>query len=265
MLNTNDIIIHALIPARGGSKSILNKNIQIYKDYPLLVLSILSAKQEKMISTVVVSTDCKKIQKIAIENGASAPFLRPSNISDDLSTDLECFQHYLQWLSSKKQKLPDVIVHLRPTYPERNKNILYKCLTTFLNVREKYSSLRTVVPIDKSLFKMYTIDLEQLKPNHLEFNNIKEPHNQARQLLPQTYLHNGCIDIINRITIENNSMTGDKIYPYVMLKEEIFDIDTIEDMLYSLQENPKRSKPIDIPNRLNKPGVQKSYNYCYTC
>ena len=65
MLNTNDIIIHALIPARGGSKSILNKNIQIYKDYPLLVHSILSAKQEKMISKVVVSTDCKKIQKIA--------------------------------------------------------------------------------------------------------------------------------------------------------------------------------------------------------
>jgi N-acylneuraminate cytidylyltransferase len=261
--NLNGIIIHALIPARSGSKSIPKKNVQIYKNYPLLVHSILSAKREIMISKVVVSTDCTKIQKIAIENGADAPFLRPSNISGDLSSDLECFQHYLKWLTDTKQILPDVIVHLRPTYPERNKNILYNCLSTFLKVKETYTSLRTVVPIDKSLFKMYTIKSKQLKPNYLEFDNIKEPYNQARQLLPQTYLHNGCIDIINRSTIENNSMTGDKIYPFIMSKEEIFDIDTPEDLIHSLrenQENPKRSKPIDIP----KKPIQKLNNYGYT-
>ena len=249
--NLNGIIIHALIPARSGSKSIPKKNIQIYNQYPLLVHSILSAKKEIMISKVVVSTDCKEIQQIAIEHGADAPFLRPSNISGDLSSDLECFQHYLKWLTDEKQILPDVIVHLRPTYPERDKNILYNCLSTFLKIRNYYTSLRTVVPIDKSLFKMYTIKSKQLKPTHLEFDNIKEPHNQARQLLPQTYLHNGCIDIINITTITNNSMSGNKIYPFIMPKEEVFDIDTRDDWMRSLQENIKRSNPIDIPKKIN--------------
>ena len=234
-------VIHALIPARSGSKSIPNKNIKIYKNEPLLVHSILSAKRELIISRVIVSTNCKKIQKIAIQNGAEAPFLRPDNISDDLSSDLECFQHYLKWLSDEKQVLPDIIIHLRPTYPERKD--IFNCLKTFLNVRDKYTSLRTVVPIEKSLFKMYTITSSELKPTYLQYNTINEPHNQARQLLPQTYLHNGCIDIVNRTTIENNSMTGDKIYAYVMDQEETYDIDTEEDWRNSI----RRSQPIDIP------------------
>ena len=238
MYNTsNDIIIHALIPARSGSKSIPNKNIKIYKNYPLFVHSILLAKRNNLISRVVVSTDCDKIQKIAITHGADAPFLRPLDISDDLSSDLECFQHYLKWLTDSKQILPDIIVHLRPTYPERNEKILNVTLIKFLSNCNEYTSLRTVIPIEKSLFKMYTINTNKLNPVFLKFNNIIEPHNQARQLLPQTYLHNGCIDIINRTTIENNSMTGNNIYPYIMSHCENFDIDSEEDWKNSLKNH----------------------------
>lgn len=228
------MLIHALIPARSGSKGIPGKNIKIYKQYPLIAHSILSAKKEKNISKIIVSTDSVEIQNIAIQYGADCPFLRPSNISGDLSSDLECFQHYLNWLKNNNQILPDILVHLRPTYPER-KDLLSNCLNTFLDVRDKYSSLRTVIPIDKSLFKMYTITSKKLNPTYFEYKDIKEPFNQARQLLPVTYLHNGCVDIINRSTIENNSMTGHTIYAYIMDKHNIYDIDTEEDWNISIQ------------------------------
>ena len=105
------IVTHVLIPARGGSKSIPKKNIKKYKDFPLLVHSILAAKKIRGITKVIVSTDCPNIKKIAIQYGAEVPFLRPDSISGDLSTDLECFKHYLLWLKYAKKQMPDVIVH----------------------------------------------------------------------------------------------------------------------------------------------------------
>jgi len=252
------VIIHALIPARGGSKSIPKKNIRRYDRYPLLVHSILAAQEIPSISRIVVSTDCEETRQIALKHGADVPFLRPSNISGDLSTDLECFQHYISWLKIMGQELPDIIVHLRPTYPGRKNCILDNCLKKFLRVKNDYSSLRTVIPLDKSLFKMYTIDKKEntLTPTYTEFGEIKEPYNQVRQILPTTYLHNGCIDIVKRETIEKGSITGDKIYAFVMEKEETYDIDTEEDWERSLESqtneisnelNATRSKPIDIP------------------
>jgi len=254
----NKTIIHALIPARGGSKSIPKKNIRRYDSCPLLVHSIIAAQEIPIINRIVVSTDCKETRKIALKHGADVPYLRPSNISGDLSTDLECFQHYLSWLKLMKQECPDVIIHLRPTYPERNNDILYKCLKKFLEIKDNYTSLRTVVSIEKSLFKMYTIDKKSntLIPTYKKYGEIKEPYNQVRQILPKTYLHNGCIDIIKRETIENGSVTGDKIYAYIMDKEETYDIDTEEDWIRSLESlsnkisngmNIIRSKPINIP------------------
>ena len=281
----NNIIIHALIPARGGSKSIPKKNVKIYKKYPLLVHSINVAKDISFISKIVVSTDCDEIKNIALKNGADVPFLRPSNISGDYSTDIECFQHYISWLKVNKKKIPDIIVHLRPTYPERNNDILYKCLTKFIDIRDIYTSLRTVVPINKSLFKMYTIDSDKtLKPTYEVFNNIKEPYNQVRQILPITYLHNGCIDIINTKIIENGSISGDKIYPYIMEDNETYDIDTNDDWKRSLTENINsdseeveefetiinnynslytKSKPINIPISYLKNSKKNNYFNSY--
>jgi CMP-N-acetylneuraminic acid synthetase len=59
--------------------------------------------------------------------------------------------------------------------------------------------------------------------------NIIEPYNQCRQLLPQTYLHNGYVDILKPKLLEEGKISGDRIYPYIMNKKDIIDIDTIED------------------------------------
>ncbi len=77
---------------------------------------------------------------------------------------------------------------------------------------------------------MYTINNNNtLEPLFQSYNEIIEPYNQCRQILPQSYLHNGYIDILNTNILLQNRISGEKIYPYIMNKDDTIDIDTIED------------------------------------
>ena len=223
------MIIHALIPARSGSKSIPNKNIQKLGDKPLLAYSIEIALQSKFINKVIVSTDSEEYKLIAENYGADVPFLRPSDISGDSSTDLEFMLHYLEWSESNSCK-PDVIVHLRPTFPNRNLDDLNKCIEMLMDKWDEYDSLRSVILSQKSPYKMYQITENNLVPLYYSVNGLKEPYNLGRQQLPNTYLHNGCIDIVKTSVIEEmNSVSGKRILPYVMSSENDGDIDYWDD------------------------------------
>jgi CMP-N,N'-diacetyllegionaminic acid synthase len=232
--------IIAIIPARSGSKGIPDKNIKLYKEKPLLAHSILQALQSKHITEVYVSTDSIQYKEIALQYGALVPFLRPSEFSDDLSPDIDLFKHFLEYYQeNNNETYPDIIVQLRPTYPNRTVELLDNCIETFINNYDSYDSLRTVIPLNKSPYKMYYIGEQNLLiPYLLTYKDIIEPYNQARQLLPQTYLHNGCIDIIKSHTIINkNLLSGNNIYPFVMDENENNDIDTEEDLINSEKKN----------------------------
>ena len=109
----------ALIPARGGSKGIKMKNIKEFKGKPLIYWSIKLALDCKVVNRVIVSTDNENIKRVAEECGADVPFLRPKEISGDLSTDYEFIKHCLDYLKENGEDEPDIIVQLRPTYPTR--------------------------------------------------------------------------------------------------------------------------------------------------
>ena len=221
--------ILALIPARSGSKGITHKNIMNFKNKPLLAWSIEQAKNSKYINRIIVSTDSEEYSKIANQYGAETPFLRPKEISGDLSTDKEFIIHAIKWLRDNENYRPDLIVQLRPTYPTRKVNIIDETIKIMID-EKKYDSLRTVIPFKKSPFKMYRIIKERLIPLHQSVDDKLEPYNLCRQSLPDTYLHNGYIDIIRtRSLILRNSITGYRIYPYVMNQDEYHDIDNLED------------------------------------
>lgn len=226
------MIFHALIPARGGSKGIPEKNIKKMINLPLLAYSIKTALSlPELIQKVVVTTDSPKIAEISREFGAETPFLRPAEISGDYATDLEFLTHYLQWCHDnlKTNEIPDAIIQLRPTYPKRTPDLLKSCLKKFMTNPEA-DCLRTVIICDKTPFKMYTIDDGILVPLFSEVNGLKEPYNLPRQILPQCYQNNACIDIIRSDTIiKKNSVTGDIIIPYLMDSSETYDIDTVDD------------------------------------
>ena len=113
MISESKII--ALIPARGGSKSIPRKNIYPVAGKPLIAHSIRQALESKYISRVIVSTDDEEIADVSRQWGAEVPFMRPAEFSQDQSLDIEVFDHALRWLKKNEAYEPELVVHLRPT------------------------------------------------------------------------------------------------------------------------------------------------------
>ena len=221
--------ILCIIPARAGSKEIPNKNIKPFRGKPLLAWSIEQARAAAYPMRIIVSTDSQEYAAIARSYGAEVPFLRPPEISQDLSIDEELFAHALNWLKQHEGYEPDILVHLRATYPTRSVETLNNCIRTFLAVKDKYTSLRTVVPTEKTPFKMYRMVDGALEPLFRTLEDIHEPFNNCRQRLPPTWTHNCCIDILTPAVVRSGSMSGDRIYPYSMHRGEFFDIDTDAD------------------------------------
>lgn len=222
--------ILCIIPARSGSKGIKNKNIIDYNGKPLIAWSIEQAIKSKYNMKIIVSSDSDEYIEISKKYGAEAPFKRPLSISQDLSTDFECINHAVNWLNENEQYIPDIILQLRPTSPERSIQDIDAAIEIFIKNRNNYDSLRSVIPIDKSPYKMYTVNNIQLEPLFKKYNDIDEPYNEPRQKLPQCYLHNGYIDILNTSILKNNTITGNKIFPYIMNNSNNIDIDYYHDL-----------------------------------
>ena len=125
--NLNTICV---IPARSGSKGIRDKNILNLRGHPLLAWSIEVAKKSNLIERTIVSTDSEEYKEIALSYGAEVPFLRPKELSQDNSTDLEFMKHLLMYLE-ENENLPKIIVHLRPTTPVRDYKIVDKAILNF--------------------------------------------------------------------------------------------------------------------------------------
>ena len=115
---TNKPKVIALIPARGGSKSIKKKNIKLLNGKPLIFYTIKAAQKSKLIDRIIVSTDDKKIKKVAIRYGAEVPFMRPKKISGDNVLDYPVMEHAIKKLNLNNKK-DNVLVFLRPTMPLR--------------------------------------------------------------------------------------------------------------------------------------------------
>ena len=230
----NDLNILCIIPARCGSKGIKDKNIKLLKNKPMIYYSIEQALKCKYKMRIIVSTDSEHYRNLCLKYNIEVPFLRPKEISGDLSTDDEFINHCIDYIENQNDDYKcDFIVQLRPTYPLRKIEILNDTIDIFIKNRNKYDSLRTVIPMEKSPYKMYNIIDGILYPLFKEINYngniINEPYNKCRQILPDSYLHNGYIDILNRNILKNNTISGGRIYPYIMTKEDIHDIDTEDD------------------------------------
>ena len=220
----------ALIPARGGSKGIPRKNIRDFAGAPLIAWSIAAALRAESVTRVIVSTDDEEIAAVAREWGAETPFLRPAELAQDDTTDYPVFRHALDWLASRENYHPDVIVQLRPTSPVRPLNCVDDALRLLL-AHPSADCVRGVVPSGQNPFKMWQVDAEsgRMLPL-LPVEGLAEPYNAPRQSLPKTYWQTGHIDAIRASTIlEKASLTGDEIWPLMIDPRYTIDIDTPAD------------------------------------
>ena len=132
-------MIVAVIPARSGSKAIVDKNIQLLGDKPLLAWTIELCTKCPSIDRTIVSTDSQIYAEIALNYGADVPFLRPSSISDDTSTDLDFVVHLLTYLDQTNSQ-PDLLLHMRPTTPFREISVVENSIETFMAKHDATSS-----------------------------------------------------------------------------------------------------------------------------
>lgn len=217
--------ILAVIPARGGSKGLPKKNIKILNAHPLLAYSILAAQQSQLITRIITDSDSEKIISVAKKYNCETPFIRPAGFAGDTSTDIEVFSHALKWLKENENYIPELVIHLRPTSPVRQKNLIDICIRKLLETDA--DSLRVVTPSAITPYKMWTLhaDKKYMEPL-LKIENIDEPYNLPRQKLPVVYWQVGTLDVIRTKTItEKKSMSGKKIIPYIIEGKFAIDID----------------------------------------
>ncbi len=89
----------AIIPARGGSKRIPNKNIKLFAGQPIISYSIKAAQEADLFDRIIVSTDSKRIAEVAKTCGAEVPFIRPAELADDFTGTVPVLLHALDWLN----------------------------------------------------------------------------------------------------------------------------------------------------------------------
>ena len=231
--------IIALIPARSGSKSVPNKNILNLGGHLVLEWSIASCLKSDLIEKTIVSTDSQEYASLAQSFGAEVPFLRPDEISGDCSTDFEFIDHALTWLE-EYEELPEYVVHIRPTTPFRNTQLIDQAITNFIN-HSSANSLRSVHVMSESAYKTFEITRdERLKRVGSESTEL-DAANNARQTYPDTYIANGYVDVLSVDFIKKSGLIhGDFVMPF--LTPVVDEIDTKADfdrLAYLLEINPK--------------------------
>jgi N-acylneuraminate cytidylyltransferase len=218
----------ALIPARGGSKSVPRKNIRPLAGRPLIAYSIAAGLASDTVTRLVVSTDDEEIAAISRSFGAQVPFLRPPALSQDDTPDLPVFHHALEWLAENEGYQPEILVQLRPTSPFRRVWHIDQAVYRLLE-RPEADAVRTVCIPFQNPFKMWRIGQDGFMHPLVDLG-IQEPYNLPRQSLPEVYWQTGYVDVVWADTIlSKNSMTGERILPLVIDPGEWIDIDSPDD------------------------------------
>ncbi len=242
----------ALIPARGGSKSVPRKNLLEVAGKPLIAYSIQHALACTQVTRTIVSTDDDEITDVSRRFGAEVPFRRPAEFASDSATDFQVFRHALLFLQEQGYT-PDLIVHLRPTGPVRRIELIEHAIGMMLRHPEA-DSLRAVGLAEQTPFKMWRIEGSYLR-QALELPGFPESHSMPRQKLPAVYWQNGYVDIVRpRTIIELDSMVGKVVLPFVV-EGKIHELDYPEQIpaLAAAVERWQRGEPDPEDERHHHP------------
>jgi len=206
----------AIIPARGGSKTIPRKNIKPLAGRPLISYIIETAKKSQA-DRVVVSTDDSEIAGVAKKIGSEI-IMRPENLAQDSTPTLPVLQHAVRCLEREGYK-PDVILLLYPTAPLLKTERINQALAM---LDGGYDSILSVCE-DNRNYKTWKKSGERWMPLFRQRVN--------RQQKVQ-YRENGAIYAMNYdVLMKKNSMTGKKVGLLVMPEEESVDINTPLDFI----------------------------------
>ena len=211
----------AVIPARGGSKGLKNKNIYPVAGKPLLAWTILQALASTSIERVFVTTDDQTIAEVASEYGAEV-IVRPPELSGDKATSESAIIHAAGVIERDHHIPIDIIVFLQATSPLRKPQDIDRAVELFL--REGADSLISVTRADD-------LTLWESKGGEWKSVNFDYRNRGMRQDRPTQFIENGSIYIFNPETLMVfGNRIGEKLSAYEMDFWQTWEIDTLEEI-----------------------------------
>ncbi len=207
-----------VIPARGGSKGILGKNIKFLGKKPLIQYTIEAAREVFSDDHICVSTDSEEIKKVVENLGLKVPFLRPSHLAKDESSSYDVVMHALEYYRNNGYT-PDTIILLQVTSPFRTARHIQDSLKEYNLQCEMVVSVKTTKANPYYNLLEEGIDGWLIKSKYGKFTR--------RQDCPVVYEMNGAIYIINAESLFLHSMTDlIQVKKYVMDEISSIDIDS---------------------------------------
>lgn len=220
--------ILCVIPARGGSKGLKNKNIMPFFGKPLIAYTIEAAFESKLIDKIVVSTDDEKIAKVACKYKAQT-IKRPKRYAIDSAPVEYALRHAVKYLKKEEDYVADIVVWLQANVPIRKKGQIDRIIRKLLS--SDADSAVTVYAVTQFPQWMKRMDRKgRLSPL---FHNFKK---YRRQDVEEMYLLDGAIVVIKRkVLMETANAKG--IHGY--MGKRIVGI--VQDRIYAVEIDDKES------------------------
>ena len=220
----------ALIPARSGSKRVPNKNILPLAGHPILAYTVCAAIDSGVFDSVICATDSEHYADVARHYGAEVPFLRSAEISGDKSPDIEWVNWILSTLRAQGRDF-EIFSILRPTSPFRLPETIRRAWASFTN-DPGADSLRAIERCKQHPGKMWVVRGNRILPV-MPFTNGSTPwHSSQYAALPEIYAQDASLEIAwSRIALDQNTIAGESIIPFISQGLEGFDINEPEDWL----------------------------------
>jgi CMP-N,N'-diacetyllegionaminic acid synthase len=233
MYRHNKILV--VIPARGGSKGVPNKNIKELLGKPLIAYTIEQAKRSRYIDRTIVSTDSPAIADIAVSWGAEVPFLRPEALATDQSSTLDVLVHAIDWLEKNENYKFDILVLLHATTPLREPEDIDRSIELLLE-----KGVENVFTVTEAHRNPY-FNMVEIKNNKVSL--VKMGNYATRQTAPEVFDMNSSIYVWWKdIFMKKRSVFLENSRVYIMPRTRSVDIDDsldfkIAEMLLSNQGN----------------------------
>ncbi len=219
----------AIIPARGGSKSIPRKNIKLLGGKPLIAYSIETARASKLIDRVIVSTDDNEIAEVAKKYRADVPFIRPKELAQDSTPMLPVLQHAVTFLEKEGKLSVEYVVLLDPTTPFRSVGDMDACIKKIKETNA--DSVDSVCEYEHNPYfnGMLIKANDKLVPLNKKYNRTG-----TRQEVPVVYRENAAVLVVKRdVLMKKNKLFTDNMRGVVMTQENSVNIDTPIDWAYA--------------------------------
>ena len=216
--------ILGIIPARGGSKGVIRKNIRLVAGKPLIHWSIVEAEKSDLLTHFYVTTDDVEISEVATSFGAQV-IERPDELAQDKTPMIPVLQHLCREAELLNGITYDYIVLMQATAPMRTSADIDKAINMLI-ADEKFDSLVSVYQVDDCHpSRMYTCDSGRLIPFY------EEPEGSLRQDLLPVYHRNGAIYMANRnLLMDQNKLVSENTLAYIMSKSDSATIDDEDDL-----------------------------------